>query len=97
MHGQTPTASERPVTVEGRDADIERPVSHPSPKARAPGRSPSVPAAASQSDGLAAAATEGGIEDRETTLEPARDDVSDGGHTPDCSQESHDTIELWSE
>lgn len=25
------------------------------------------------------------------------DDVSDDGHMSACSQESHDTIELWSE
>lgn len=60
-----------------------------------PRRSPSVPAAASELDRIAAAAMAKGDGHHSDPVQ--NDDVSDDGHMSACSQESHDTIELWSE
>ena len=96
VHGQNPVPSEPSPTTK-RGADIERPLAAcPSPDVK----NPNVPAAASESDGVAAAATGFGHRIDRTgaaTMQDAHEDVSDDGRTPECSQQSHDTIELWSE
>ena len=95
FRSQTPVPSEPSPTTK-RGADIERPLAAcPSPDVK----NPNVPAAASESDGVAAAATDVGdrIDRTGAARQDAHEDVSDDGRTPDCSQQSHDTIELWSE